>query len=528
MSRLTGLTSSPARSQKQHTKQKIVFSKLKVDEKCHQTVVTRKSQFKLCSQPPVILHALQDLEYTNDNPSGTEIKRKKGLIPPPRNITVDNNTKIEEIQCLWEERANRWSVSKQWILDQEDIVYYKMISPPLMESLTSCYAGEFAIATTRALHDDNVVLCLETMSQEEGNQIFERSFWSFLNDVGPKPFYFSQIHTCHKLWNTYVDGNIWKTLKLDLLPWAYKESCKKNMPSYKAHTKHFEVHIPFGFSLDPAKSEDTLKTVTLDDVGFDEEGLEDTLVCMQEVFLYLFFNQFLLTPRFLRCAWRPLYGEIALITEKYEGDLTMLPRTVLRHSSKQELLAELSQEILFLVRSISLLGWFCFDLKPQNMVFKWSTPSTLAHSSASRESKLSIKMIDFDARYYASAQLPFSVLFWCNLYALCLNFEGIHRWKSKQCGTFWWWEEGTANLLLKVLNTDLSVGLRTCSILWTHLAVVEQNNPNQFIDPFYVTWFYCKKHKHTFKSRQELYVQITAFIYNQWTVLAGNYINSSQ
>lgn len=521
MSRMMiGLTSSPSRSDQRHQRKK-KLSDLKLETKSGEATKKKNSESTLNSQSPILFESLL-LRGRTDTFSSPQNKKDRRLIPPCRNVAV-NNQKIQGIQSMWEKRANRWSVSKQYILDQEDIVYYNMISPPLMETLNPSYTGEFALALTRNLQLEKSTVCVTNQPKEDGGQPFARSFWSLLNDLGPKYFYFSQICTCHSLWNTFANGKMWKCIKLDLLPRAFRKNTQQTRPPLRVHTKHFEVHRPFGFSLDPLESDAILKTVTLDDVGCDDEGQEDTLVCMQEVFLFLFFNQFLLTPRFLRCAWRPLYGEISLMTEQYDGDLTVFPRTMLRYLPKQEILADMSQEILFLVRSLSLLGWLCFDLKPQNMVFRWHTPGK---NSTSQRNRLSVKLIDFDARYYASAHLPFSVLFWCNLYALCLNFEGVHRWKSRHCGNFWWWEEGVATLLLKVLKPDLSVGLRTCSILWTHLAVVEQKNPNQFIDPFYVTWYYCKKEKHIFSSREELYVQITAFIYSQWTAIADTYLNT--
>lgn len=486
-----------------------------------QTARGGETEPKRTLQAPMVCESLVQNEHINADLLGQNEKGRR-LTSARRNLAA-KGTKTEGTHTLWEERMNRWSLPRQWILDQEDIVFYKMISPPLMETLSSCYTGEFAVALARYVQDETSTSCVASMSEEQSDRLFARPVWSFLNDLGPQPFRFSKMHACHLLWNHFVKAKSWKCVQLDFLPWAFRKNAQQNAPPLKVHTKHFKLHTPFGFSLQPSKSEAALKSITLDDLAFEEEGVQDTLVCLQEVFLFLFFNQFLLTPRFLQCAWRPLYGEIALVTEKYDGDLTVISRTMLRHLPKSQLLAEISQEILFLVRGISLLGWFCFDLKPQNMVFRWCRRGG---GAASGRSKLSIKLIDFDARYYTNAQLPFSVLFWCNLYALCLNFEGTHRWKNRLCGNFWWWEEGTASLLLQVLKADLSVGLRTCSIMWSHLAMIEQNNPNQFIDPFYVTWYYCKKQKHTFSSQQELHVQITAFLYSQWTALANLYLNT--
>lgn len=81
-----------------------------------------------------------------------------------------------------------------------------------------------------------------------------------------------------------------------------------------------------------------------------------------------------------------------------------------------------------------------------------------------------------------------------------------------------------AEWLLRLLRTDASHGLRMCSSLWIHLAAIEETNPNQFIDPFYVSWYYCKKKKYRTTSRQNLDVEITAFVYGQWTSLVEKYL----
>lgn len=328
-----------------------------INPRIEEVMDIKTSHFQLCTQSPQLIHTYFHVDPLKNKTSEKRKNKKDKLFIPSR------KTSGKEAEALWEERASRWSVGRQRILDQEDIVYYQMISPPCMERLSSCYGGQFAVPITRSLLGAEQKLTPRQNPNQNVKYILKHSFWSFIKDLGPKPFDFPKINICHSLWNNFVDGSIWKILKLDLVPWKNQKSDRPSVPPSQLHTKHFDLHIPFGFSLEPSESKALLKTVSPEDIGLEEEGIEETLVCMREIFLYLFFNQFLLTPRFLRCAWRPLYGEIAFITEKYEGDLTTLPRTMLRHLPKQELIANLSQEILFLVRSISLLGWFCFDLK---------------------------------------------------------------------------------------------------------------------------------------------------------------------
>lgn len=421
-----------------------------------------------------------------------------------------------EMQALWFENAY--------------LIKYDICKPRILASLlTTLLPPILKVTTVSSSHEHfstpKVSFCHPIFS-EKFNRVNRLTpddiyndinpFYLILSSAKPEELRFSKKKTCHLLWSQYLTKVEFFDNKVDYGLYATKTF---TIPRQHTHLKSFPVHRPFTI-IDALKYDDmAIKNLRMRDLGLDLESFKDLYFCINEIFLFMFFNQFKLTPKFLDVRWQPHNGSFILETESFEDDLTELPYEIMSNTSKMTICYNLAQEIMYLLRTFSLLGWFCFDFKPQNIVYKQAPTLT-------GEQYLKLRMVDFDARYYGTNLYPFPVIFWCNLFALVLNFESIHCWKNLINGEFWWWHQGLATFLVNILHLDVDLGLPQCIRIWTYLAKNEPKDEEGFVDPFYVSWFYREKRKHPFIREKELEVEIAKFIRKGWQNLYHKYYKS--